>query len=123
MQPSHPQALEEKFGRQVRRYGSMCLLPAEQTVQLLDEIARMRSAGAASLDFSLEAFRIEDAGIRPALEYSYPSPEARAAHGGLLEATKAMVVEGAANGYPWYEVWIEDTETGECFDVGSRTAA
>ena len=37
-----------------------------------------------------------------------------------LQNTRALVAEGAANGYSWYEVWLEDPETEETLFRGSN---
>lgn len=124
MPPSIIETLERKYGGHVRRVGSLSLLPAEQALRLLDDIRDFERDGARSLRFSVEAFRLlEGGGIQPAMAYSDPTPEARVQHGGVLAATRALVAEGAANGYPWYEVYVEDLATRECLGFDSHTAA
>jgi len=95
-------------------------------MRLLDDCAN------ADIRFlGVEAFRLfDDGGVQPAMEFSnisYGKVEQQAGRAtftpdfGLrepwrtdpsaLQNTRALVAEGAANGYAWYEVWLENPAT------------
>ena len=121
--------LEKKYLKRVNRSGSLLLLPASDAVQLLDDLV---CADARFL--SVEAFRLfDDGGVQPAMEFSNISfgkieekdGEVRLKsfrrdlrdgwrnHPDAVSRTKDLIAEGQANGYDWYEVSIEDPDTGE----------
>ena len=118
--------LERRYLPYVRRVSGLVLLPADQVMRLLDDCtnADVRFLG-------VEAFRLfDDGGVQPAMEFSnitYGKIEQQEGQAtftpdfGLrepwrtdpsaLQNTRALVAEGAANGYSWYEVWLEDPAT------------
>jgi hypothetical protein len=117
--------LESKYQPHLRRVGGLLLLPAEQAVNLLEDAkaARVQLRG-------VEAFRIfDDGGIQPSLEFSNtcygtvsPDGEFRPnlrrrqpwnTDPQLIDHTQELIRQGAANGYGWYEVSLEDVST-EC---------
>lgn len=81
----------------------------------------------------VEAFRLfADGGVQPAMEFSNISfgrvpmkpgdPEFQFKRGlrepwnadvNALERSKTLIMKGAASGYSWYEVSLEDPATGE----------
>ena len=120
--------LEKKYLERVKRSGSLLLLPASDAVQLLDDLvcADARFLG-------VEAFSLfDDGGVQPAMEFSNISfgqieekdGEVRVKsfrrdlrdgwrnHPDAVSRTKDLIAEGQANGYDWYEVSIEDPDTG-----------
>lgn len=117
MPPTVSDFLISQYGCGVRRIGNTCLLPASETLRFLDDYLR-GSAGGVRFRF-LEAFRLHEAGgIQPAMEYSDPTPESVERYGGVVEAVRALVVAGSANGYEWFEVYVDDNATGESSCVG-----
>ncbi|MEM6820165.1 MAG: hypothetical protein AAF578_15405 [Pseudomonadota bacterium] len=121
--------LEKKYLERVNRSGSLLLLSASDAVRLLDDLIR-----ADARFLGVEAFRIfDDGGVQPAMEFSNISfgrieekdGEIRLKsfrrdlrdgwrnHPDTVSRTKDLIAEGQANGYDWYEVSIEDPDTGE----------
>ena len=121
--------LEKKYLERVNRSGSLLLLPAADAVLLLDDLV---DADARFL--GVEAFRfLDDGGVQPAMEFSNISfgqleqkeGEVRVKsfrrdlrdgwrnHPDALSQTKDLIQEGRAKGYDWFEVSVEDPETGE----------
>jgi hypothetical protein len=121
--------LEKKYLQRVSRTGSLLLLSAADAIELLDDLAK---AGVTFL--GVEAFRLfDDGGVQPAMEFSNISFGQTEKKDGkfqltsfrrdlrsdwkndpdALSRTKDLIQEGKANGYDWFEVSIEDPDTGE----------
>ena len=111
--------LEAKYLPHVRRVSGLLLMPATEAVRLLQDCqsVNVKLVG-------VEAFRLpEGGGIQPAMEFSTISygtvlekngemnfnPDLRLrtpwnSDPEALKHTQALIAEGAANGYSWYEV-------------------
>jgi len=121
--------LENKYLNRIKRVGSLLLLKSEDAIQLLDDCAKVKVRF-----LGVEAFRLfENEGVQPSMDYSNISFGKIEEHDGKLEVTsfqreinsawngnsaifentKKLIQEGAANGYSWFEVSIEDSATGE----------
>jgi predicted DNA-binding WGR domain protein len=121
--------LEMKYLERVNRSGSLLLLPAADALQLIGDLA---DADARFL--GVEAFRLfDDGGVQPAMQFSNISfgrveqkdgaVKVKSFRRGLrdgwsndpdaLSRTKDLIQKGRASGYDWYEVSIEDPDTGE----------
>jgi hypothetical protein len=120
--------LEAKYLPCVRRVSGVLLMPAAEAIRLLED-----SQSANVKLIGVEAFRLlEGGGIQPAMEFSNISYGAIEEEGGkiefnpdlrlrtpwnsdpeALENTRILIAEGAANGYSWYEVSLEDLESNE----------
>jgi len=122
--------LEQKYIDRIKNRHGILLLPADDAIKLIDDCSttNVRFLG-------VEAFRLfENGGIQPAMEYSNISFGQVEQHDDgklelksferdlrrlwkndpkVLENTKALIREGAADGYGWYEVSIEDPATGD----------
>lgn len=121
--------LEAKYVDRIQRVGCLLLLTSDDAIRLIDDCAtsQVRFLG-------VEAFRLfEGGGVQPAIGYSNISFGKIEEHDGKLEVTafertlrspwagdsavyektKALIREGASNGYSWYEVSIEDPSTNE----------
>jgi hypothetical protein len=120
-----PHELERKYQPHLKRVGGLLLLPAAQAVDLLED-----AKGSAVLLRGVEAFRILDNdGIQPSLEFSnicYGTVDSGGAFRAelrprepwnndpqLIAHTQELILRGAANGYGWYEVSLEDVSR-EC---------
>ena len=122
-------ALENKYLDRITRSRSLLLIPATDAIELLEDCA---SADVRFL--GVEAFRLfDDGGVQPAMTYSNISFGKLEEKDGKLELasfrrelrsgwrndpevlahTRELIREGEANGYTWYEVSIEDPDTGE----------
>jgi len=120
--------LEAKYLPYVRRVSGVLLLPAAEAIHLLED-----SQSVNVKLIGIEAFRLpEGGGIQPSMEFSNISYGTVAEKDGetefnpdlrlrtpwnsdpeALENTRALIAEGVANGYSWYEVSLEDLESNE----------
>lgn len=121
--------LEKKYLERVNRSGSLLLLPASDAMELLDDLTEAHAKF-----LGVEAFRLfDDGGVQPAMEFSNISFGQMEETNGKLELksfrrdlrsgwkndpnalsrTKDLIQEGQTNGYDWYEVSVEDPDTGE----------
>lgn len=117
MPPSLPDEIEREFGAETRALSGIRVLPSARTLALLD---RCEGTG---IRVSIETFRLHsDGGVEPAMQFSDSTPEAVAEHG-AYGAVRALVIEGAAAGYDWNEVWVEGGPAGTGFRVGDSQAA
>lgn len=120
--------LELKWMSRVKQSGSLLLLHADDALALLDDCKK------ADVKFlGVEAFRMfGEGGVQPAMKYSNISfgevimkpdgPEVVHLKRGpcipwdreidFLELSKQLIRDGARNGFEWYEVSLEDPETG-----------
>lgn len=121
--------LEATYIERVKRVGSLLLFASTDAARLLDD------SRASDVRFlGVEAFRLLDGGgVQPSMDYSNISfgkveeQDGKLAvtsferglrsewqqNAEIVESTKALILDGAANGYDWYEVSLEDRATGE----------
>ena len=115
-----PHDLERKYQPYLKRVAGLRLLPAAYAVDLLEDAkaVAVRLRG-------VEAFRLfDDGGVQPSMEFSNVS-FGTIDHGGkfhaelrprtpwntdphLVSHTQELIREGAANGFEWSEVSLED---------------
>src|SRR4051794_17168426 len=124
-----PSDLEEMYVGRLKRVGSLLLLASADAMRLLDD---SRASDVRLL--GVEAFRLfDDGGVQPAMDFSNISFGKVEEQDGklavtsferglrsewqqnteVIESTKALILDGAANGFDWYEVSLEDRATGE----------
>ena len=120
--------IENRYGPKLNTQHNLALLPAEDAISLLDD---SKVLGLTLL--GVEAFRLlPDGRIQPSMEFSNISfGKVEGREGRLVctefrrrlrepwhqskdpfEESKALIRAGVANGFAWYEVSIEDPETG-----------
>jgi hypothetical protein len=120
--------IERKWLYRVRQVSTLLLFTADDALALLNDCV-----GSDVLFLGVEGFRLlADGRVQPAMEFSNVSFGKVPRHAGepefefkrglrqpwvadidALEKTKALITEGSANGYDWYEVSLEDPVTGE----------
>ena len=121
--------LEEKYGPKLNTKQSLALLNAEDAISLLDD---SKAVGLKLL--GVEAFRLfPDGGIQPSIEFSNISfgkveekndgpvftgfkrklRKSWSDSGNAFDESKDLIRRGLANGFAWYEVSLEDPETGK----------
>jgi len=115
-----PHDLERKYRPHLKRVSGLRLLPAAYALDLLEDA----KAVAVRL-LGVEAFRLfDDGGVQPSMDFSNVSfgtidrggefhPELRPREPWntdphLLNHTQELIREGAANGFEWFEVSLED---------------
>ena len=120
--------LEEKYGPKLNTKHSLALLMAEDAISLLDD---SKAVGLKLL--GVEAFRLlPDGRIQPSIEFSNISfgkivdkqgdpvftgfkrklRESWSSSENPFDESRALIHRGVANGFKWYEVSVEDPETG-----------
>jgi hypothetical protein len=130
-----PHDLERKYQPHLKRVSNLVLLPASEAINLLEDAktSAVRLLG-------VEAFRIsDDGGVQPSLEFSNVcygtahhdgtqfrfEPELRPRDPWnkdpeLLIHTQQLIRDGAAHGYAWYEVSLEDLSSERLLFFGEE---